>query len=611
MKPILIICLLSFVLPSIANANEMDTIASSRVWQKLLHISNGHTEIENEDFFLHTQVSDQNFALAELNKTIDAININAKDSSGFTFRCKYPARTTFLASHQLVEPLQDAECPLLREWIGGDSFNVSIIYADGFLGNPASFYGHLLLKFDNPGNVNSLLTNSVNFGAGESDNDNKVVYILKGLFGGYDANFTSNYFYRHNLNYTEVELRDLWKYKLNLNQLQKRLVAYHAWELMNTRYTYYFTHRNCAYHIAKLIELVTDQDLVSSAHPFVLPGSIFKAAKAAKVQSKILISDITYLPSRQTRLRSKLSSLPTALQEKLPELVEGNLEASLEGLDEEEKIVLLDLAYDYIEFLLTQLKDEPVLLARTKKRKLAIQIVRIQLPKSNVKHKVKQPILMPHDGHKPSLARLSFGQYNNTSFQELTIRPAFYDELSKGGGMLENSALSMLEVNIRVSENSYQISKVDLLNIETYPTGGSGLFKDTDLAWNTRLGYERNYIDGLVNTGEWFLEGGFGKTKKWGASAVVYATMNTRLQTPDQLINRAFIKPTIGIIGELPFGKYSCQLSYDMSIDNFATFKHRRIGCDASFFQQQAFDVRVGFQTYIKSSFSVGLSWYW
>lgn len=612
MKALLTLCLFSFVFTSIANANDVNTIANSRMWQKLLHLSDGKSEIENLDFFLQASKNNNtDFAVSELHSTIEAITANAKDSMGFTFRCRYPARTTFLASHQLVAPLADSECPNLREWIGGDEFDVSIIYADGYLGNPASFYGHLLLKFDHPGNINSLLTNSLNFGASESDNDNMVVYVLKGLLGGYDANFTSNFFYRHNLNYTEVELRDLWKYKLNLDDFQKKMVAYHAWELMNTQYTYYFTHRNCAYHIAKLLEVVTNEDLVSSAHPFVLPVSIFKAASEAKVQTQDLIGDIDYLPSRQTRFRSKLSELPYTLQERLPQLIEGDLELSLNGLDKAKQTVLLDLAYDYIEFLLTQLDDEPALLARTKKRKLAIQIARIKLPKSNVRHVVKQPELLPHNGHNPSLARLSIGQYDNTSFQELTLRPAFYDELSKGGGMLKNSALSMLEVNIRLSDSNYEISKVDLLNIETYPTGGSGLLKDTDVAWTTRVGYERNYTDGLANTGEWFFEGGFGETKSWGAATVVFATINARIQSPDIANNRVFLKPTIGIIGEQPFGKYSCQLSYDMSIDNFETFSRRKLACDASFFQQQEFDFRVGYQAYFTSSFSLGISWYW
>lgn len=612
MKALLKLCLFSFVFTSLANASDVNTIANSRMWQKLLHLNDTKSEIENRDFFLHPpQAKNANFVIEELRSTIEAIKINAKDSRGFTFRCKYPARTTFLASHQLVAALADSECPNLREWIGGDNFDVSIIYADGFLGNPASFYGHLLLKFDHPGNINSLLTNSLNFGASESDNDNMVLYVLKGLLGGYDANFTSNFFYRHNLNYTEVELRDLWKYKLNLNEFQKKMVAYHAWELLNTQYTYFFTHRNCAYHIAKLLEVVTDEDLVSSAHPFVLPVSIFKAANEAKVQAQELIGDIEYLPSRQTRFRSKLSELPARLQKKLPELIDGDFELALNGLDEAEQTALLDLAYDYIEYLLTQLSDEPALLAKTKKRKLAIQIARIKLPKSNVQHVVKQPALLPHDGHNPSLARLSFGQYDNKSFQELTLRPAFYDELSTGGGMLKNSSLSMLEVSIRASENKYEISKVDLLNIETYPTGGSGLFKDTDIAWTTRVGYERNYIDGLANTGEWFFEGGLGKTASWGSSTVVFATINTRLQSPDMASNRVFLKPTVGIIGEQPFGKYSCQLSYDMSVDNVETFSRRRIACDASFFQQQGFDFRLGYQAYIKSSLSVGVSWYW
>lgn len=64
---------------------------------------------------------------------------------------------------------------------------------------------------------------------------------LKGISGGYDAKYSSNHYYRYNINYAEVEMRDLWQYTLNLTSDEKTILIAHAWELLFTEYRYYFT----------------------------------------------------------------------------------------------------------------------------------------------------------------------------------------------------------------------------------------------------------------------------------------------------------------------------------------------------------------------------------
>ena len=78
--------------------------------------------------------------------------------------------------------------------------SVSVVFATGFLGNPASYYGHTLLKFNfRTGEKHtSLLDVSVNYGAIlEGKHDGQVTYIVKSLAGGYSAGFSHIHFYYH------------------------------------------------------------------------------------------------------------------------------------------------------------------------------------------------------------------------------------------------------------------------------------------------------------------------------------------------------------------------------------------------------------------------------
>ena len=53
------------------------------------------------------------------------------------------------------------------------------------MSNTASMYGHLLLKFSDSDNhkSNNLLDNSLNYGAIVPNDENPLVYVLRGVFG--------------------------------------------------------------------------------------------------------------------------------------------------------------------------------------------------------------------------------------------------------------------------------------------------------------------------------------------------------------------------------------------------------------------------------------------
>jgi hypothetical protein len=81
-------------------------------------------------------------------------------------------------------------CPKYEDYLDAFStHSASLIFASGYLGNPASMFGHVFLKF-NGESEDGLLDNTFSYGAKVPDNENKLVYITKGILGGYQGKFS-------------------------------------------------------------------------------------------------------------------------------------------------------------------------------------------------------------------------------------------------------------------------------------------------------------------------------------------------------------------------------------------------------------------------------------
>lgn len=571
--------------------NVLAYTSDDKLWKKLLHFNYDlqRSEIENDDFFISKlgQINPQ----VEKEATLKAFLEGAIDKeTDQPFLCKYPARALFFIKLGYDLPDPYSSCPAFAKWLGEkQNIQLSIVYADGYMGNPASFYGHILFKINNNKQA-SPLSNTLNFGARVPDNENPVVYILKGLSGGYDARYTSNNFYRYNINYTEVEMRDLWEYRLNLTQEEAYFLAAHAWEMLFTDYTYYFTHRNCAYFIARMMDLVLTESLVSTYDPFVLPVSVFTSLMEAKtVSGNLAVANVERKPSRQSRFRQMFSELNVSEKQVFNSILNQDISLSrIKSLNEQAQIHVLDTMIDYLDYLLITGEENPTLL----KKKKDVRKARIRLPLRKVKFEPKA-MTKPHIGHHPSLFRLSYVlQDSNRDRFRVALRPAFYDKLSRGGGILENSALSMAELELDFSRNDIAISKFNFLNIEALPIDASGLKGDRGIAWNLRFGNERDFLTDFKPTNEWFLEGGIGKAQK-KSRFIWFYFLNARIQTPNVVAQRYILEPKFGFIFEHTKHKFLCEFSYPVSIKSSYTSKLTS-ECEASLFQTQKHGFRIG-----------------
>ncbi len=482
-------------------------LSSHPVWLKLLHYEKSgliqhrlQSAISSPEFFLAAEGS-QN-PLAELQATLSAFKerADANDATGSHAACRFPARAIWLKS-QLGAELEidkDATCPELDKWTRHNTVSsISVVFATGYLGNPASYYGHTLLKFNftDDDSQGGLMDASLNYGAIVENDDDPITYIFKGIFGGYDGGFSHINFYFHNHNYGENELRDMWEYQLDLPPEAVKLVTAHAWEVLGKRYTYYFFRRNCAYRMAEILEIVEGLEIVPDGRPWTIPQSLIQSLGSASYENRPLLSEVSYHPSRQSRLYGKYQGLSRPEQQLFKELALEEIHFedvsfTLQSLDSRQRI--LDTLLDYYQFIRDREAgaEDPANLAH--RQTLAM---RYQLPPGLPSFDTKEPE-SPHTGRAPSWFQLGLA-HNSDSFGAVSLRlkPAYYDALDADHAHVKRAALSMGDLRLHISDLGIQLKQLDLISIASVSPAMTGLPGDTGTAWNLKVGVEPLRLD--------------------------------------------------------------------------------------------------------------------
>jgi len=251
-------------------------------WLKLLHYGDNaaRSAVLTDDFFISPDgKSDPG---AELTATINAYFVPRAETpdARTRARCRYPARYYWLA-RRLKLPgykLREEKCLGPEQLLLLNSVkSVSLLLVSGYLGNPASTFGHVLLKLNtDPADEQSRLFDlTINYGAQVPENEQALRYIRRGLFGGYKAGFSDNYFYTQDLVYSRTEFRDMWEYRLALTEDERTLLILHILEIVGNKFDYYFLKKNCAYRLGELTGLVINYDLVRNKLFWYLPAELF------------------------------------------------------------------------------------------------------------------------------------------------------------------------------------------------------------------------------------------------------------------------------------------------------------------------------------------------
>jgi hypothetical protein len=459
-------------LVELINKGLQAKLASEREWHLLLHyrkdLFGGHTsEQDDPGFFMSPDGKTD--PQAELNATLKQFF-----SDELVGRSKQPAQCAFIARYTWLKQrlafdetrLPSIACERFDRWYADfEAQSITLIFPSAFLNNPASMFGHTLLRVDQKGQTEQtrILAYTINYAA-DVPPDAGMAYPIRGIFGGYRGYFSTIPYYLKVQEYRDIENRDIWEYRLNFSEHQVRRFLMHAWELGNASFDYFFFKENCSYHLLALLDYadptlhLTDEFLF-----WTVPADTVRliASKPG------LVSGIAYRPSRSNVIRRKRESLPSEEREIAHRLTKdvGELKsAALSRLEPMRQIFLLDLASDYLRYRIDTTDEPP---PELKERNRAILAARSEIRLPSEEFRVEPFAKQPELGHNTSRVSVGAGWRNNSAFEEQTIRAGYHDLLDPEIGYTPNAQIEIASVTMRTynRHNQTRLERATLANV--------------------------------------------------------------------------------------------------------------------------------------------------
>ncbi|MEL6583158.1 MAG: DUF4105 domain-containing protein [Pseudomonadota bacterium] len=423
--------------------------------------------------------------VAELGATLTALR-NLPSPAAREVACRYPARTLFLRE-ALGTPAFDpyTECPEFAAFLpDGDVDQVTLVLVSGYVGNPASIFGHLLLRFSSSSQERAgdeLFSTAINYGAFGSEGDPILAYVANGLLGRYQSRHTTLDYFHHVDRYLELEQRDIWEYDIALGREKALFFAAHMWEMLPTSNDYYFLRQNCGYRIAEPLQLVLDPEIPLSTKPWVAPADLIFNLFEHHAE---VISDVRHRPARETAFRERFLQLPYQARSAVGALTQGDapVEVVLGGLSEEESSAALDVSLDRLAYT-TQRDDQ-------ESRQREVLSARFQRPAAE-----RLPVRVrpsPHEGQGISLlqAGVGFGEDADPRLL-LRARPAYFDFLSFSEGTNDFSEVTALDGTLSLATDgvrleAFQAMRIKSIDLEALPEN-----RFAPRSWLVDVGFDR------------------------------------------------------------------------------------------------------------------------
>ena len=423
-------------------------------WLRLLHFHKKQSTIDTKGFFLAPdgKTNPQSELIADLTAFFKGEHL-----------CDFPARRTFLTKELGIgaNEMKTPECAdysALKKAVNADNF--TLIYTTAFMGNPASFFGHTLMRLDSRENP-ALLAHALNYGA-VTGKDSGFFYAVKGVFGGYPGIF-SLYPYYDTVNlYNNMENRDIWEYRLNLTDEQASFLIDHIWELGRQSADYYFFSENCSYMILETLNVVfPEQDWTQNLPPFTIPADTVRLL----MKQKGVIKKAVYRPSRQTKIKAAYASLSKPERKALLKLKDDPA-ADLTELSAPRRAAVYETAYEYLQYRYIEGK---VPLSTLREQSVALLKARNALPVDNLVPKPETPAVRPDEAHDSSAFSVSFGRNLGKNFTELELKPALHTVLDNSAGYLPFSGIDYFKAALRVdADGKPSLHRFEFLNLESY-----------------------------------------------------------------------------------------------------------------------------------------------
>ncbi|MBA6327390.1 DUF4105 domain-containing protein [Colwellia sp. MB02u-6] len=266
------------------------------IWQAILHVKNGQPINSNYERYL----SANNFSVEkEMALTLELI-LNDKQSE-----CNYPARINFLQEFlDFNETLDLSHCDSYQEYLHKVPIaDIYLIYASENVKNASSMLGHIMLRMDGINDKGLNVSHGITFFTElKGFNVPKILYdsLVTGKKGIFQIAPYSDFVN----NYLNIELRNIWEYKLSLSDIQKQLIRDITWELGSTDLSYFFHTYNCA-TVTQLLIASSVPETIPTLQSWLTPLDVVHF-----VEENNLVEKTNLIPSEEWELRALIDNLP-------------------------------------------------------------------------------------------------------------------------------------------------------------------------------------------------------------------------------------------------------------------------------------------------------------
>ncbi len=588
-------------------------VAHSTSWLRLLHyrapfLRSARSDVANPEFFLDPagKIDPERELRATLRTFLETES--ARKLAGVIRQpafCAFPARLDFLKRElgpEFTRSVVAVECPDFTAWRDGIAAQaVSLVYSSAYANNPASMFGHTFLRLDRKaGGAGEVLTKQmdflsygVNFSASVPDHENPVKYAMWGLFGGYLGRYDLAPYYRKVNEYAYSESRDLWEYRLSLNESETAQLVRHLWELYSGGFfRYYFLDENCSYQILALLEAVKPEwDLTSG---FILTAIPIETVKHL-TEKPGFVTDVTLRPSLRVQRERAESALSERERKRLRLLF-----TEKETPSESDSAAVLDALILSFNYEKNVRGDSEARILRMKNLLLLrSRLVRVRLATVERDPNAKPPEL----SHGTSRVSLTARNLNRGGRQrlagELSISAFEHDFLNRIHSYNPYSELQLFRFSIEKSETEkFRLREARLIAMAS---AAPYTVYSPQMSWGVGLSWERPEDLPESRGGAWKVAGSYGVGHSVGLRrTLVFVEAAGEVETGSAL--RQAIRPSAGGVAgflanpleDLYFVHVSAQALHDFS-GNSARRLCWRLELTQSLAFARRWDLRLGF----------------
>lgn len=529
-------------------------LAQQKQWLKLLHYKKSwgsyKSEADGETFFLAKDGKGN--PEAELIAAIKAFFLEApeKDPNEHA-QCKFPARYKWLKEQlrfddSKVKPRLCLKYADFRESVSAKS--ASIIFSSYYLNNPASAFGHSLLRLNKndlayDGKRYELLDNGINYAAVVTQ-DNPIIYAFMGLTGMFKGTFTRVPYYFKVREYNDFESRDLWVYDLNMTQAQVDKLVDHIWELGSTYFDYWYLTENCSYHILTALEAAMPELELSDKLPMVVvPADTIKVI----TEEKGLVADVRFRPSVRSTFLARIENMPQDQVDIVRALsASRDLSTVPDTLNDADKAAVFDAAIDQVDFKRFKLLvNEPEGEDAQWKQKLLVSRSKIPVTSPEVTVAIPKDET-PHIGHGVMRAGFEGGATKDFGgFGSAQFRFALHDLLDPKSGYPEYSQIEFFNTRVRYLPQPGRVWLEDFALFRVISLNPLTTF-DRQLSWKVKLGATTVRDQGCDHclAGQFEIGGGYAVDllPRWTA----FLSVDAEAHLTPSFRPRAFFRPGVG-----------------------------------------------------------------